>query len=618
MSVFKNFELLDSNDRPDRAWAAMGVLPAPPTVPVANSTPTLFSPAFVPLQSPVSPLLRSRRLSSAPPFAALPPAPPVGDGGSEDAGWAAQGGRGADPLAYPSAYREGLGEGLEDGDADDGDIVDLLPGVAARLDLPDIGDVTVASSATIPILDFEISQPSSDIAYFYLQNHIGLTDDEMWRVTFEAGSILGMTADNLRRKVAVLQRNMNLSDEDVRAILGRYPALLTKSADKNLSPTIILLVRALDVSKADLRIMTLRCPAILAYSPNNLLRKIEFFSEVMGYGVDGTRRLVVDEPRLMCAGVDTGLVPRLEFLRDEMEIPMEDLRAIVSANPKILMYSVERNLREKLISFLVMRLRMEPEHVRKLLVANPRFLDHSLEGTLLPTALYLLSDLEFSPVCIRSILLKYPRLHSNSLRKIKHTVGLLRYEHDLDAEQAKRVIFQAPQVFGLSEERVRSNIVFLRDAFELDAGEVRAVVSGMPTLLLCGVEPNLRPKAEHLLEAFDGDRAALRKTLLRQPSLLGYSLEGRVRPRLCRLADIGSGPGAISICISMTDAKFEEWLSGRERKIAANGGRDIEKWQRLPSARSAQLDGAGTGSTEVKDGTGEAESRGSRIVHWKR
>ena len=53
----------------------------------------------------------------------------------------------------------------------------------------------------------------------------------MWRVTFEAGSILGMTADNLRRKVAVLQRNMNLSDEDVRAILGRYPALLTKSAD---------------------------------------------------------------------------------------------------------------------------------------------------------------------------------------------------------------------------------------------------------------------------------------------------------------------------------------------------------------------------------------------------
>ena len=140
----------------------------------------------------------------------------------------------------------------------------------------------------------------------------------------------------------------------------------------------------------------------------------------------------------------------------------------------------------------------------------------------------------------------------------------------------------------------------------------------MPTLLLCGVEPNLRPKAEHLLEAFDGDRAALRETLLRQPSLLGYSLEGRVRPRLCRLADIGSGPGAISICISMTDAKFEEWLSGRERKIAANGGRDIKKWQRLPSARSAQLDGAGTGSTEVKDGTGEAECRGSRIVHWKR
>ena len=214
----------------------------------------------------------------------------------------------------------------------------------------------VFGNLTLAVTPSVAEQP--DIAYFYLKDKIGLSDEAMWKITFEAGTVLGLTAKTLDWKISVLRRNMKLSDDDIREIISKYPAILQKSADKKLSPTILLLVRALDLSKAELRSMVVKYPCIMGYSSQNLLRKVDFFTSTMGYSIDETRKLVVDEPRLMCAAVDTGLWPRMGFLCREMAIPIENVRKIVQKNPKILLCSIENNLKEKLILFLVMRLQM--------------------------------------------------------------------------------------------------------------------------------------------------------------------------------------------------------------------------------------------------------------------
>ena len=72
-------------------------------------------------------------------------------------------------------------------------------------------------------------------------------------ISFSIFIVLGMTSSNLEKKISLLRRTMNLSDEDIRVILGKQPALLHYSADRNLAPTILFLVRALDLSKAELR-----------------------------------------------------------------------------------------------------------------------------------------------------------------------------------------------------------------------------------------------------------------------------------------------------------------------------------------------------------------------------
>jgi mTERF domain-containing protein len=453
--------------------------------------------------------------------------------------------------------------------------------------------------------------PASEIAYFYLQNTIGLEPGVMWKITNEVGSVLGFTVQNLENKINLLRRMMNLTDEDVRTIITKQPSILHMSAARNISPTVLYLVRTLDLSKTDLRTMVVAYPCILCYSRKNLARKITFFEKDLGLNVEETRELLVAEPKLFCAGVSSGLEPKLNFLHREMGIPKLDLQKIVKANPRLLMYSLEANLQAKLISFFIMRLYMGPQDILKLLTSYPLIMDYSLENHMLPIAQYFVSELEFSPMELKKILLKFPRLMTHSLFKIKHVVGYLRYQLGMDANEVKRILFQAPQVVSLStDDTVVSKVTFLRDAFGLEnEKDLRKVIAGMPTLLLCNIENNLKPKAEYLLEQFRGDEVELRQAVITMPTLLGYSLEKRIKPRMARILDIGVEPIKITVGITMTDVNFDQWLENKRIRIA-NGGQLLKRAKKSINNTRKEI-------SKLEDDEIPAESDG-RIMHWKR
>lgn len=190
-------------------------------------------------------------------------------------------------------------------DAEDADFVELL----SDDEDPDESFLSLKNDS-IPVVSVDKilsgnlgSQPlSSNVSYFYLKNELCLPEETMWRITYEAGSALGMTASTIRRKVDVLRETMNLSDDDIRAILKSQPAILHLSADKNISPTILFLVRRLDLGKEDLRSLVLACPAVISYSRENLNSKINFFTRLMGYSVQECRDLLLAEPNLIRAG----------------------------------------------------------------------------------------------------------------------------------------------------------------------------------------------------------------------------------------------------------------------------------------------------------------------------
>jgi mTERF domain-containing protein len=355
-----------------------------------------------------------------------------------------------------------------------------------------------------------------------------------------------------------------------------------------------------------------------------LAAKLNFFNNTMGFTRHESRGLLVAEPKLACCGLESGLLPRLKFWKGEMRIPLIQLRKIVQKNPRMLMYSLNDSLRPKLIFYLIMTLHMEPRQVLKLLLAFPHFLDYSLEEHYLPITRYFISELGYSSLEVRNVLLKCPRIMTSSLHKIKHVVGYFRYELGLEASQVKRVLYQAPQIMGLSDVNLRGKVEFIRGAFALDDMELRQVLAAVPTLLVCGVEPNLQPKLDYLRGVFDnyhesrGDMidlddndesihsatngsALLRQTFLKLPTLLIYSLERRIRPRLEQIVQAGVSPHKITVGIPMKQDKFETWLQRHEERL------------------ELRLGGVQKGKSQSVLLVESTESRNDgRIVHWTR
>ena len=477
------------------------------------------------------------------------------------------------------------------------------------IDIPEdfINNQLIGNFST-PISLADLGSFSTNVSYFYLKNELGLSEEVMWKITYDAGPVLGMTADNIRRKVQVLRDLMDLTDEELRTIVERQPSVLQLSADKNLSPTILNLLRLLDFSRGELKALIVAFPGILTYSQANLRSKIRFFTHILGLSIEDTRKVFLKEPKLFRTGVHTGLFPRMKFLVRDVQVSVEDLRKIVVRHPRILSYSLENNLVPKLVFYCLLTIRLEPLQVSQLLTKYPEFMVYNLDQQILPITRYFLQDLDFSLPEFQKILLRYPRLVTNSLTKIKHVLGYLRFEMDMSAAQVRRVLYQAPSLLGLATDTtLRDKVTYIRDALDLDDAQWKQLLTGIPSILLLSVEKNLQPKFAYLTEAFERDVKGLREAILRLPTLLGYSLEKRIIPRMEAIRKAGiDDPGSITVCIPMKEESFDKWLRGRVRKLDKQHQTERKEERIVLSIVSNPVPPPSA-----------AESTG-RVVHWTR
>lgn len=422
------------------------------------------------------------------------------------------------------------------------------------------------------------------VSYFYLRNELGLSEEAMWRITYQAGSALGMTAKTVKNKVEVLRHRMSLSDKDIRSILERQPAILHLHAERNIMMKLDFLADELDADKMSLRELVLAAPSILNYSAANLVRKVRFFTRHLGFSVVECRKLWTAEPKLVYAGVQSGLIPRMKFYLYELGLKKDQLRGVIQKNPRLLLYSVDMNLIPKLVFHLILTLGMEPAKTRKMLISFPNYLDYNLDDHILPITRYFIQDLEYSSSEVSAILFKFPRLITNSLRRIKYVVGYLRYQVGLSGAQVKRVLYQSPQIVSLRYGHLSDQIESLQVLFDLTHEEVTRVMVAMPTLLVLSIPKNLEPKRAYLLQAFGNNPDTVKAAVLRLPTLLGYSLEKRIQPRLEAIVDRDVDPSAITVGIPMKEDNFEGWLTRKAGKMGIQSSNAVLSQQSTDSA----------------------------------
>ncbi|GKY93086.1 hypothetical protein MPSEU_000276900 [Mayamaea pseudoterrestris] len=454
---------------------------------------------------------------------------------------------------------------------------------------------------------------AANVSYFYLRDELQLPDETLWRITYEAESALGMTAATIRNKIDCLKTSLDMSDEDIRLIIGKQPTILHLSAEKNIATTILFLVRALDMGKSELRSIVCAVPAVLCYSKDNLKSKINFFIDVMGFTTAEARSLFLLEPNLLRAGVISGLMPHLRFLKLDLMISDDSvLRCIVQKQPRILLYSLDANLVPKLIVYCISMLGMSASQVEKLLLAYPEFLGYDLELHILPITNQFIQDLDMSAYEFSVLILKFPRVISYSLSKIKRILGYLRYEIGLVGLDLKRVVNAWPPIFALSQANLEGKVHSLRQAFVLSPEELQRVLVTKPTLLRYNFEKSLQPKIDYLRYSFGGDNALLREAIIKLPTLLGYSLDKRIKPRMEAMLYHEIDPRRITVALPMRDEYFTSWLnrqSGRNKwiqsAIVLYNPKDearIMHWTRSRKGRESTSSGTGTlagGSIEI-------------------
>ena len=150
--------------------------------------------------------------------------------------------------------------------------------------------------------------PLQSLAYFYLKTTVGLTPEELERITMSHGTVLGLSVDdNIAPKLEWLRGTLGLDAADLRGLVARQPSLLHLSVDANLAPTVAWFTdspRGPRLTPSELRKLVLALPAALCYSTrDNLEPKFAFLARDLGMSVADLRTVTVKNPSVLAASL---------------------------------------------------------------------------------------------------------------------------------------------------------------------------------------------------------------------------------------------------------------------------------------------------------------------------
>ncbi|KFM24256.1 mTERF domain-containing protein 1, mitochondrial [Auxenochlorella protothecoides] len=196
----------------------------------------------------------------------------------------------------------------------------------------------------------------------------------------------------LKRKLAFLRDEVGLSDEDLCAVIPRFPRLLEYDPEATLRPRLAFLL-ASGVRRADLARVVRRSPMLLELSAGGTLApRAAFLSRELGLGGDGPAlgALITRHPQLLTC-VEAGMAARLAFLRDDVGLGEGALARTVRAHPQLLHYRVDSMAAR--IAFLRRTVGLDRAQAAGVVARLPQLLSLSVAANLEPKWRYLRAEL---------------------------------------------------------------------------------------------------------------------------------------------------------------------------------------------------------------------------------
>lgn len=242
------------------------------------------------------------------------------------------------------------------------------------------------------------------------------------------------------------------------------------------------------------------------------------------------------------------------FLKSRLSFSPAEINKAITSQPKLFTYNVKRF--EEVIDYLISE--VSTSDTKAIVKRWPILLTYSVDNRIKPGVTFLKS---LGKTRWKRVLVKYPQVLTHSVNtvlcpKLNFLSGLL------NVRSAKNLVTCYPPLLWLSAELVQCKFEFLKERLDLTQEEAEVIVETYPQILGLSIKNNLMPKIDYLSQHLSPDQ--LREWVLYQPAVLAYSLNNRLIPRFDQMkaADIiiEYSPKYL---MSMTEAKFESWLSSQ-------------------------------------------------------
>ncbi|XP_031484134.1 transcription termination factor MTEF1, chloroplastic [Nymphaea colorata] len=165
----------------------------------------------------------------------------------------------------------------------------------------------------------------------------GFPDSELGRIFNLCPEVLESSVrDDVLPVFTFLLREVGVSGDDLRGVINRRPRLLACSVPDRLRPTLYFL-QSLGIADVRKHTALLSCDAEEKFVP-----RLEFFQRV-GFSRRDAVSMVRRFPPLFCYGVETNLRPKFEFLVNDMQRGMDELRDF----PQYFSFSLENRIKPR-------------------------------------------------------------------------------------------------------------------------------------------------------------------------------------------------------------------------------------------------------------------------------
>ncbi|GLJ55235.1 hypothetical protein SUGI_1185120 [Cryptomeria japonica] len=325
-------------------------------------------------------------------------------------------------------------------------------------------------------------------------------------------------------------------------------------------------LRSIGVRSQHLPSVLASWPQILTYQCDSLVLVVEYLKSI-GLLHKEIVAIIVKYPEVLGQSVELELRRTVDFLQ-EIGSSLKDVKTLITSHPSLLLQNL--NLKLGLLVDYLVGAGIQKKHIGPLLVKRPILINSNLEKDLLPVINYLKNinasaddidkiitsfpglfcyDVEkdfrpavsqfesvgVDPSLMGKLFRRHPQLLKNRMNIGSKVQFLLKL--GLEKEDMGKVIYNAPQLLGLREEKLRATIKFLEN-IGVKGSSLCKVLKLKPMVLAYSVEAKLQPNIS-FLQNFGINRLDVGKLVTRHPQLLTLSIEKNLEPTARFLLELG-------------------------------------------------------------------------------